>query len=103
MEKGNGGNLTIGSESGSGQLVAVGGDGGAGIGSEDRLASGNYNVGNITLTGGDIFATGNGGGVYIYRTGSVCQLYSGKIENNKASGNGGGIYINPSSSGQLRV
>ena len=65
VEKGNGGNLTIGSESGSGQLVAVGGDGGAGIGSEDRLASGNYNVGNITITGGDIFATGNGGGAGI--------------------------------------
>lgn len=54
VEKGNGGNLTIGSESGSGQLVAVGGDGGAGIGSEDRLASGNHNVSNITITGGDI-------------------------------------------------
>ena len=65
VEKGNGGNLTIGSESGSGQLVAVGGDGGAGIGSEDRLATGNYNVGNITITGGDIFATGNGGGAGI--------------------------------------
>ena len=65
VEKGNGGNLTIGSESGSGQLVAVGGDGGAGIGSEDRLASGNYNVGNITITGGDIFATGDGGGAGI--------------------------------------
>ena len=58
------------------------------------------------MQGGEISgntATGNGGGVYIYRTGSVCQLYSGKIENNKASGNGGGIYINPSNSGQLRV
>lgn len=65
VEKGNGGSLTIGSESGSGQLVATGGDGGAGIGSEDRLASGNYNVGNITITGGDIFATGNGGGAGI--------------------------------------
>ena len=65
VEKGNGGELTIGSESGSGQLVAVGADGGAGIGSEDRLASGNYNVGNITITGGDIFATGNGGGAGI--------------------------------------
>lgn len=65
VEKGNGGNLTIGSESGSGQLVATGGDGGAGIGSEDRLASGNYNVGNITITGSDIFATGNGGGAGI--------------------------------------
>lgn len=68
VEKGNGGNLTIGSESGSGQLVATGGDGGAGIGSEDRLATGNasnMNVGNITITGGDIFATGNGGGAGI--------------------------------------
>lgn len=68
VEKGNGGNLTIGSESGSGQLVANGGDGGAGIGSEDRLATGNtsnMNVGNITITGGDIFATGNGGGAGI--------------------------------------
>lgn len=65
VEKGNGGNLTIGSESGSGQLVAVGGRCGAGIGSEDRLASGDYNVGNITITGGDIFATGNGGGAGI--------------------------------------
>lgn len=70
VEKGNGGNLTIGSESGSGQLVAVGGDSGAGIGSEDRLASGNYNVGNITITGGDIFATGNGGGAGIGGGGS---------------------------------
>lgn len=65
VEKGNGGSLTIGSESGSGQLVAVGGRYGAGIGSEDRLASGDYNVGNITITGGDIFATGNGGGAGI--------------------------------------
>lgn len=65
VEKGNGGNLTIGSESGSGQLVAVGGDGGAGIGSGDRYTSGNYNVGDITITGGDIFATGNDGGAGI--------------------------------------
>ena len=61
VEKGNGGNLTIGSESGSGQLVAVGGYSGAGIGS----ASDSVNVGNITITGGDIFATGNGGGAGI--------------------------------------
>lgn len=65
VEKGNGGSLTIGSESGSGQLVAVGGDGGAGIGSGGRYTSGNYNVGNITITGGDIFATGNDGGAGI--------------------------------------
>ena len=65
VEKGNGGSLTIGSESGSGQLVATGGDGGAGIGSGDRYTSGNYNVGDITITGGDIFAIGNGGGAGI--------------------------------------
>lgn len=65
VEKGNGGSLTIGSESGSGQLVAVGGDGGAGIGSGGRYTSGNYNVGDITITGGDIFATGNDGGAGI--------------------------------------
>ena len=65
VEKGNGGNLTIGSESGSGQLVATGGDGGAGIGSGERYTSGNYNVGDITITGGDIFATGNDGGAGI--------------------------------------
>ena len=65
VEKGNGGSLTIGSESGSGQLVAVGGDGGAGIGSGGRYTPGNYNVGDITITGGDIFATGNDGGAGI--------------------------------------
>ena len=37
------------------------------------------------------------------RLGLPTQLYSGKIENNKASGNGGGIYINPSNSGHLKV
>ena len=60
MEKGNGGNLTIGSESGSGQLVATGGDGGAGIGGGE-----NTGAENITITGGDIFAIGNGGGAGI--------------------------------------
>lgn len=60
VEKGNGGNLTIGSESGSGQLVAVGGDifatgngGGAGIGGGwDCSAS------DITITGGNVTAVG---------------------------------------------
>ena len=56
VEKGNGGNLTIGSESGSGQLVATGGDGGAGIGGGE-----NTGAENITITGGDIFDTGNHG------------------------------------------
>ena len=65
VEKGNGGNLTIGSESGSGQLVATGGNGGAGIGSGDGRATGVHDVGNITITGGDIFAVGNGGGAGI--------------------------------------
>lgn len=57
VEKGNGGNLTIGSESGSGQLVATGG---AGIGGGE-----NTGAENITITGGDIFAIGNGGGAGI--------------------------------------
>ena len=65
VEKGNGGSLTIGSESGSGQLVATGGHGGAGIGSGDGHTTGIHNVGNITVTGGDIFAIGNGGGAGI--------------------------------------
>lgn len=65
VEKGNGGELTIGSESGSGQLVAVGGHGGAGIGSGDGRTTGIHDVGNITITGGDIFAIGNGGGAGI--------------------------------------
>ena len=60
VEKGNGGNLTIGSESGSGQLGATGGDGGAGIGGGE-----NTGAENITITGGDIFAIGNGGGAGI--------------------------------------
>ena len=51
VEKGNGGNLTIGSESGSGQLVATGGSSGAGIGGGE-----NTGAENITITGGDIFA-----------------------------------------------
>ena len=65
VEKGNGGSLTIGSESGSGQLVATGGNGGTGIGSGDGHTTGIHNVGNITVTGGDIFAIGNGGGAGI--------------------------------------
>ena len=65
VEKGNGGNLTIGSESGSGQLVAVGGHRGAGIGSGNGYETGIHDVGNITITGGDIFAIGNGGGAGI--------------------------------------
>ena len=60
VEKGNGGNLTIGSEYGSGPLEATGGDGGAGIGGGE-----NTGAENITITGGDIFAIGNGGGAGI--------------------------------------
>ena len=46
--------------------------------------------------------TGCGGGVYIYRTGSVCDLSGGRIENNTAK-TGGGIYINGSNSGKLNL
>ena len=55
VEKANDGNLTIGSESGEGELTANGGHGGAGIGSGYE-GSGS----DITITGGEI--TANGGG-----------------------------------------
>ena len=46
--------------------------------------------------------TGNGGGVYIFRTGSVCNLSVGTIEKNTANV-GGGIYVNPGNNGQLKI
>ena len=55
VEKSNGGKLTIGSESGEGELTANGGHGGAGIGGGYE-GSGS----DITITGGEI--TANGGG-----------------------------------------
>ena len=55
VEKANDGNLTIGSESGEGELSANGGHGGAGIGGGYE-GSGS----DITITGGEI--TANGGG-----------------------------------------
>lgn len=55
VEKSNGGNLTIGSESGEGKLTANGGHGGAGIGGGYE-GSGS----DIIITGGEI--TANGGG-----------------------------------------
>ena len=55
VEKANDGNLTIGSESGQGELTANGGHGGAGIGGGYE-GSGS----DITITGGEI--TANGGG-----------------------------------------
>ena len=53
VEKANDGNLTIGSESGSGKLTANGGSFGAGIGGGSEC-----NVSNITITGGNITANG---------------------------------------------
>ena len=55
VEKSNGGNLTVGSESGEGKLTANGEHGGAGIGGGDSQ-SGN----DITITGGEIIANGGG-------------------------------------------
>ena len=60
VEKANAGNLTIGSESGSGELTANGGEYGAGIGGGDAQ-SGN----DITITGGDIAANGGEAGAGI--------------------------------------
>ena len=60
VEKANGGNLTIGSESGNGKLTAKGGKFGAGIGGKE------YQSGNdITITGGNITANGGSGGAGI--------------------------------------
>ena len=53
VEKANDGNLTIGSESGEGELTANGGEYGAGIGGGDAQ-SGN----DITISGGEVNATG---------------------------------------------
>lgn len=53
MEKANDGNLTIGSESGEGELTANGGHGGAGIGGGYE-GSGS----DITITGGEVTANG---------------------------------------------
>ena len=53
VEKANDGNLTIGSESGEGELTANGGEAGAGIGG-GYLHSGN----DITISGGEVNATG---------------------------------------------
>lgn len=55
VEKANDGNLTIGSESGEGELTANGGHGGAGIGGGYE-GSGS----DITITGGEITASGGG-------------------------------------------
>ena len=41
--------------------------------------------------------------MYIYRTGSVCNLSGGVIENNTAGDNGGGIYINSGNYGKLNL
>lgn len=57
VEKANDGNLTIGSESGEGELTANGGHGGAGIGGGYE-GSGS----DITITGGEITANGGGEG-----------------------------------------
>lgn len=62
--------------------------------------------GNSSVDGGAVSentATGNGGAVYIYRTGSVCNLSGGTVKDNKANGSGGGIYINPNNNGQLNI
>lgn len=53
VEKANDGNLTIGSESGEGELTANGGHGGAGIGGGSR-----GNGSDITISGGKVIANG---------------------------------------------
>ena len=60
VQKNNSGNLELGSDSGSGQLTANGGDGGAGIGGGGRESGSN-----IAISGGTITANGgkNGAGI----------------------------------------
>lgn len=60
VEKANDGNLTIGSESGEGELTANGGHGGAGIGGGAR-----GDGSDITISGGEVTANGgiNGAGI----------------------------------------
>ena len=84
VEKANDGNLTIGSESGEGELTANGGHGGAGIGGGYE-GSGS----DITITGGEI--TANGGGEAAGIGGGV--LGSGSditITGGEVTANGGG-------------
>ena len=98
VEKANAGNLTIGSESGSGELIANGGWHGAGIG------GGHYRDANdITITGGEVTANGGdgaagiGGGYYSY--GKDITISGGKVVANgsgSAAGIGGGHYGNGS-------
>ena len=92
VEKSNDGNLTIGSESGSGELTAKGGDRGAGIGGgQDGDGS------DITISGGRVRATGgtfgagigggrNGDGSDITITGGEVYALGGA----SAAGIGGG-------------
>ena len=85
VEKANDGNLTIGSESGEGELTANGGHGGAGIGGGYE-GSGS----DITITGGEITANGGaeaagiGGGVL--GSGSDITITGGEVTAN------GGIF-----------
>ena len=92
VEKSNGGNLTVGSESGEGKLTANGGEYGAGIGGGDAQ-SGN----DITITGGEIIANGGGYGAGIgggwYGNGSDITISGGEVTANggeAGAGIGGG-------------
>lgn len=89
VEKANDGNLTIGSESGEGELTANGGHGGAGIGGGYE-GSGS----DITITGGEITANGGGEAAGIgggsEGDGSVITISGGEVTA-KGGTNGAGI------------
>ena len=92
VEKSNGGNLTVGSESGEGKLTANGEHGGAGIGG-GASQSGN----DITITGGEIIANGGEYGAGIgggwCGNGSDITISGGEVTANGgrfAAGIGGG-------------
>ena len=106
---GNGGGLCVNPNSSGGVIpVNVGSNSGTITITNNKavLGAGMYvSNGNITLTGGNIGASGkanasssHGGGIYITGSSSVINITGGNIQYNTASGNGGGIYVNNSSS-----
>lgn len=101
LEKNNTGSLTIDSESGSGQLTARGGDGGAGIGGGSGRSGDN-----ITIAGGTINASGVQGGAGIgggdSGSGSNITISGGKVEADGMAddGSGGGTGIGGGAQGR---
>ena len=94
VEKSNGGNLTIGSESGNGKLTANGGWRGAGIGGGFSQSGNDINItgGEVTANGG-MYGAGIGGGAK--GDGSEITISGGEVTANggtNGAGIGGGVH-----------